>query len=63
MTYNELHRLASEMGAKDADHICEIANLAVLRKGEDGHRIVASIKRNQPRLFFNDAPTPRGNRR
>lgn len=58
MTYAELYRLAREMGAKDAGHVCGIASMAVFRFGEDGRRVLDSIRRNQPRLFYDRPRKP-----
>lgn len=52
MTYTELYRLAKEMGAKDAGHVCSIASMAVFRFGENAQHVLDSIRRNQPRLFY-----------
>lgn len=63
MTYAELYRLAKEMGAKDAGHVCGIASMAVFRFGESAQHVLDSIRRNQPRLFYSkpaDAGRKRG---
>ena len=52
MTYAELYRLAKEMGAKDAGHVCGIASMAVFRFGESAQHVLSSIRRNQPALFY-----------